>query len=151
MLRKAIKRAASSFATSSIAGQIIFLIIQLTIRKKDFVPLVPSYRAFFASDTIAVNVYFLLIGVIGATFGACSLIFELEKWSWIKQGVIHFLLTTIVWLPLATFLWGLYCYPQAVVSTLISMTFTYIIIWTIQYQLCKNSIHQINQKLSEMK
>ena len=39
--------------------------------------------------------------IIGVYFGAASLIFEIEKWSPLKQTVVHFILSVIVYFPVA--------------------------------------------------
>ena len=43
----------------------------------------------------------VLCGVLGAAFGMCSLIWEMERWSLLKQSAIHFAVTALVMLPIA--------------------------------------------------
>jgi hypothetical protein len=105
---------------------------------------------YFSSSSLALGVSSVLIGVISAVFSGSSVVFEIEKWSFLKQGLIHFLITTIVWLPISIFLWGLMVYQQAILNVFISFTATYAITWGIQYALCRKSIHEINQKLVEI-
>ncbi|MBR7553454.1 DUF3021 domain-containing protein [Allobacillus sp. GCM10007491] len=42
--------------------------------------------------------------IMGIYFGSASLIFENERWSPLKQTIIHFFLSVTVWLPLALLL-----------------------------------------------
>ena len=42
--------------------------------------------------------------MMGIYFGCASLIFEMEKWSPLKKTVLHFLISILVWLPLAVYM-----------------------------------------------
>lgn len=138
-------RAMTSFAFSVLVAQVVMLILDVLI--KDYAPLVPAFAQRFSSDTVALSVNNILIGVIGAVFGGASIIFEIEKWSFLKQGILHFLITTAVWLPIAMLLWGLYLYPTAAISTSVSFAVTYGITWVARYLSCKKTIVDINQQL----
>jgi hypothetical protein len=150
MLSKIIKRSCTGFVCGVAIQQFIIIIACLVVNKPNFVPLVPSYQMYFSSSSLALGVSSVLIGVISAVFSGSSVVFEIEKWSFLKQGLIHFLITTIVWLPISIFLWGLMVYQQAILNVFISFTATYAITWGIQYALCRKSIHEINQKLVEI-
>ncbi|BBF44926.1 hypothetical protein lbkm_3666 [Lachnospiraceae bacterium KM106-2] len=149
MKKKSIGRGITGFAFGIAGGQIIQLLIVLFSGQEHLVPLVPAYRSYFQSDVLALGVYNLLVGVISGVFGASSVIFDLEKWSFLKQGIIHFLITTAVWFPIAVFVWGLFIYPQAVINTFISFSITYLITWIVQYQLCRKSIDDINKVIQK--
>lgn len=137
-------------AVSSFVSVLVLVIMELVIHRENFFPLVPAYTDHFESLSMALNVYHLLVGLIGAAFGGASVIFEIESWSFFKQGVIHFMLTTAVWLPISTFLWGLSMYPSAIVSIFISFAVTYGVTWWMNYQKCRESIQKINEKLAMM-
>lgn len=58
----------------------------------------------FAGIDATVSVIWLnMLGslVIGIYFGAASLIFEIEKWSPLKQTIVHFILSITVYFPIA--------------------------------------------------
>lgn len=150
MWKKAVSRMFISMAVASLVCQAVLLVTSLCMGK-DGLPLVPSYRAHFPSDTAALGVHVLLTGVIGAAFGGLSVLFEIERWSLLKQGVLHFVLTAAVWVPLAVFLWGLDRYPAAVPATLLSFALTYGVTWWLNYRQCRKSVRQINEKLKELR
>ena len=150
MWKKAVSRAGVSMAVTSLVCQVTLLLTALGMGE-GAVPLVPSYRAHFTSDAVALGVQVLLAGVIGGAFGAFSVLFEVERWSPLKQGALHFLLTAAVWVPLAIFLWGVDRYPMAVVSTLLSMAATYGLTWWLNYRLCRKSVREINEKLKKLR
>lgn len=149
-MKRVAVRCISSFCVGVVVAVLISTAMVIAVGRDDFIPLVPSYLACFSNVWLAFNVYYLLVGVISGVFGACSVIFELERWSYRKQGIVHFILTSAVWFPIAVFLWGLFHYPAAVRNTFISMAVTYGIIWYMQYRSCKKSIGEINEKLQQL-
>lgn len=151
MLKKAITRAITSFMGAVSINVIIGLLIILIVDKPDFLPVLPEYADRFPSDTIALLVEWLLIGLTSASFGFWSIIMESERISLVAQSILYFILTTIVWLPVSIFCWNTNKYIGSFIGVTLSYLVSYIISWTIQYRLCKESIRQINQKLDEMR
>lgn len=149
MLKRSLTRGITGFAFGVSVGQMLQLLFIALSGKQGLVPLVPAFRSYFASDVMAVGVSNFFVGVISAVFAMSSVIFEIERWSFLKQGIVHFCVTTIVWFPIAAFLWGLFIYPQAVWRTLLGFFFTYAINWIIQYRLCRNAIKDINQTIQK--
>ena len=67
--------------------------------------------------------------VMGVYFGSASLIFEIENWSPLKQTVIHFFISLMVWLPIGLCLGWI---PFDSISLLISIflfVVTYLFFW----------------------
>jgi hypothetical protein len=150
MLIKIMKRSFTGFVYGVAIQQFIIIISCLVVSKPNFVPLVPSYLSHFSSPSLALGVSSVLIGIISAVFSGSSVIFDIEKWSYLKQGLLHFLITTSVWLPVSIFLWGMLRYQQAIVNVFLSFSMTYAVTWAIQYVVCKKNIQEINQKLKEL-
>lgn len=151
MWKKALLRAGCSMGITSMFAQITSMVIELCVNEEGYIPLMPSFLAHFDSVTLAMGSSVLLTGLIGAAFGGFSVVFEIEKWSFLKQGIIHFLLTTAVWLPICVFLWGMDRYPNALLSVLISFAATYGITWWMNYQRCRQAIRTINEKLEQLR
>lgn len=151
MWKKALGRAAVSAGVAALLSQVSLVITALAAGGPDFVPLVPSYRAHFQSDAVALGVHALLVAAIGAVFGGFSVLFEIERWSLLKQGGLHFLLTAAVWAPISTFLWGLDRYPMALLYTLLSFAVTYGVTWGANYHKYRREIRQINQRLERLR
>lgn len=150
MWKKVISRMFVSMAVTSLVCQVVLVVTSL-LMGGDRLPLAPSYRAHFATDTVALGVHVLLTGVIGAAFGGFSILFEIERWSLLKQGTLHFLLTAAVWVPLALFLWGLDRYPMAVLTTFLSFALTYGVTWWLNYRKCRQAVREINEKLRDLR
>lgn len=88
----------------------------------------------------------LLIGLIGFAFGAGSVLFQLEKWSFLKQGAVHFALTAAVWIAveLACF-WPVT--PPVVISFSVSVGGTYAITWGVQYFVWRSRVRALNEQI----
>jgi hypothetical protein len=150
MLKRALLRGMNSFIYAVAINVILALVITAIVNKPDFVPLVPDYAAHFDSKVVALLLQFVLIGFTSAAFGAGSVILEIERWSLLKQSVIYFIVTTVIWIPVSIFCWGIDKYTAAFVSMICSYVASYVITWSIQYSLCKKSVAKINQKLIQM-
>jgi len=97
--------------------EIILMLIQFCMLMAGKSVVAPAFAARFPSETAAVLAQLLLVGMIGVAFAGGAQIFEIERWSFLKQGVVHFLITTAVWLPISIFIWAIYKYPAAIIST----------------------------------
>lgn len=155
MIKKAIFRGINSFMYAIGIYTVLQLILSAINQKAGMIPVLPEFSAQFQNEAIAMLVQTVLIGIIGAAFGAGSVLMELERLSLIAQSILYFIVTTAVGLPIGCFCWGFHKYPQTRLSMglsyLISYLTVYIVNWVIQYRLCKSNIEQINKKLLELK
>ncbi|MBP1756479.1 MAG: hypothetical protein H6Q59_2877 [Firmicutes bacterium] len=150
MLKKALFRGMSGFMYAIAINVLLALIITAIVNEPGFVPLVPDYAAHFSSKFTALLTQFVLIGFTSAAFGAGSVLLEIEHWSLLKQSIIYFIVTTLVWVPVSIFCWGIAKYTVAFISMICSYVLSYAISWLIQYNLCKKSVAAINEKLIQL-
>ncbi len=150
MLKNALIRGINSFMYAIALNVLLAFVITAIVNKPDFVPLVPDYGAHFDSNITALLLQIVLVGLTSAAFGAGSIIFELERWSLLKQSIVYFIATTVIWVPVSIFCWSINKYPTAFISILSSYVTSYLIVWMIQYRLCKRSVTKINQKLLQI-
>ena len=146
---KALGRAASGFAFGVLNGQLVAILISLGMGDGRFHQVVPAFRLMFDTELGAVIAQTILPGLIGATFAASSVIFEVEKWGITTQYVTHFAITTSVWVPLVYLMWR----PQSTVGYIIcaaSFAATYAVIWLVQFLLARRDVGRINQHLRSM-
>lgn len=151
MLKNALVRGINSFMYAVAINVVIAFIIILIVNKPGFLPLVPDYAARFDSKNMALLLQIILVGITSAAFGAGSVILEIERWSLVKQSVVYFIITTIIWVPVSIFCWCIDKYITAFIGIICSYIVSYVVSWMIQYTLCKKSIAKINQKLNQMK
>ncbi|KHF41689.1 DUF3021 domain-containing protein [Halalkalibacter okhensis] len=85
--------------------------------------------------------------IMGAFFGAASLLFEIEKWSPLKQTMIHFILSISLWLFLATLVGWLPLTPVAVLVSISSFILVYLIFWLSFYLYFKRVEKEMNRSV----
>jgi len=107
----------------------------------------PGFAARFSCETAAALAQLGLAGVIGMAFAGAALVFEIEKWSYLKQGVVHFLITAAVWVPITWLCWS----PVrgiGLVLTIAGWTLTYAVNWLVQYLISRRHIRELNRSIS---
>ena len=146
MLKKALRRAAFSAPACMLINQLVGVCISLSNADGRYSPVTPAFAARFPSDTAAVIVQLLLIGLVGAVFAACSVIFEIERWSFLKQGLVHLAITSAVCVPVCLYCWM----PESAAGALIlcaSWLFTYTATWLSQYLIYRHRIRALDARI----
>ncbi len=150
-----LKRISFSFVISSFFGLLVYTLIELIggviFDLEGFSAMTPEYRAMFPSETLALGVAVLLHGVIGAAFAGASFIYEKPEIGFLLQNILYFLLTGLVWIPVVSFVWQIYRYPQAFVCTISGFVITYVIMSVVGYHTTKKEVELINAHLAEEK
>ena len=143
MLKKIAQRATIGFsATVIIHLAIAFFLVQAGIS-----PVTPEFAAHFTNEVAAVIVQTVLSSLIGVAFACGSLVFEIERWSFLLQGAVHFGLTAAVWVPIASNCWR---------PTSVSIAFraalgwlaTYLVTWFAQYMIYRSGIKKLNADIA---
>lgn len=147
MLNKIIKRALFGFATGVFIGQTILIIESLFIGDGNFYPVTPYLAAHASSKLAAVIIQYFVTAFIGSAFAAGSVIFEMDKWSLLKQTVLHFIISS-----LAMYFAGFICgwFPHNLISSLIwfgVFIIIYIVFWFSFYSYYKAQVRKINESL----
>ena len=146
MLKKMLSRALVSAVACVVINQIVGICISLANDDGRYSPVTPAFAARFSSVTTAVVVQLLLIALVGATFAACSVIFEIERWSFLRQGALHLLITSAVTLPVCLYCWT----PETPAGAWIlcaSWLFTYAATWLSQYLIYRHRVRVLNERI----
>lgn len=148
-----LKRVSFSFAISCMCGLLVYMLTELIgsviAGVEGFSVLTPEYLALFPSETLALEVAVLSHGLIGAVFSAATFIYEKVEIGFILQNILYFVLTGLVWIPVVAFVWQLYRYPSAFISTIGGFVMTYVIMSVVGYNITKKEVAQINAHLAE--
>lgn len=151
MLKKMLVRGANSFACAVTINVLIYTLVIGSKLWGDQLPMLPEFEARFDSPVQALLVQCLLVALCSAVFGAGSVILEMERIGLIAQSVIYFVVTALVWIPVACFCWGRHKYPISMLGVGASYLISYVICWVIQYRSCRKNVEQINRRLEEMR
>ena len=142
MAKKFISRALHGFGiTVSVC-----LLVQLVIAQLTGNSVTPSFGSHFRNEAAAALAQLGLTGIVGATFASAAEIFEIERWGFLRQGIVHFLVTAAVWMPIAYLCWM----PDSRVGIWIAIggwTLTYAVNWTVQYLIYRHRIAALNRSI----
>ena len=142
MARKLISRALHGFGiTVSVC-----LLVQLIIAQFTGNSVTPSFAQHFRNEAAAALAQLGLTGIVGAAFASAAEIFEIERWGFLRQGIVHFLVTAVVWMPIAYLCWM----PDSRAGIWIAIggwTLTYAVNWTVQYFLYRHRIAALNRSI----
>lgn len=148
MFKNFIVRVVNSYLYAmGITGTVYAILLGITGKP----PLMPEYSSQYSSEAEALLVQLLLIGCMSAALGGFTVIMEIERLSLLVQTGIYYFASLVVWLWIGNKCWCIFKYPQALLSTLLSYTVSYIICWTVIHRNCKKNIQEINQRILEMK
>lgn len=147
MKKNIILRGALGFPLGLAIGYIITIIISLIWAEGYYSPCVPELISFMGSEISAVILQALLCGLLGVGFAASSVIWEIERWSIVKQTGIYFFTVSLFMLPIAYFLrwmehslagffqyWGFF-------------TLIFAFVWIIEFIIGKRNVKKMNEKL----
>ncbi len=147
-IKKAVaKRAILGFIYGVFIGQTILIIESLFMHDGNFYPVATSLVELAGTKIAAVIIQYFLTGLIGTTFAATTVIFEMDSWSLLRQTITHFIIVSIV-MYIAGFLCG--WFPHTVGSTLIwfgVFVVIYAIFWICFSMYYKNKIRKLNEAL----
>ncbi|WP_310605483.1 DUF3021 domain-containing protein [Anaerosporobacter sp.] len=151
MLKKGLYRGINSFMYSIAINILLATLLMAIVNKSNFLPITPTFAARFSSKSMAFLVQCILIGITSAAFGFWSILMEYTHISLLLQSILYFILTAIVWIPVACFCWDFGSNAFSFITITTSYVISYIVTWAVQYHMCKKSILQINKKLEEMR
>lgn len=147
MKKNVLLRGLLGFPLGIAIGYCITICISLGWGGGYYAPCVPALVETMGSEIKAVVLQALLSGVLGAAFAACSVIWEMERWSIAKQTGIYFLITSLVMMPVAYFTNWMEHSILGFLSYFGIFVFIFVVVWAAQYLAWKKRIKKLNAKL----
>lgn len=126
--------------------EFLLLIIQFCMLQAGHTVVTPRFAARFSNESAAVLAQLGLVGLIGIAFAGGAQVFEIERWSFLKQGIVHFLITAAVWMPVAWVCW-MPVPREAIWISVSGWIATYAITWGIQYFLWQKKVRELNRSI----
>ena len=146
-INKILKRAVLGFIYGVFIGQTILILESLIAGDGNFYS-VSTYLVNHTSTRLAaVIAQYFITGIIGLSFAASTVIFEMDRWSILGQTALHFVINSIV-MYAAGFLCG--WFPHTIASTLIwfgVFIVVYLIFWFAFTMYYKKKTQEINKVL----
>lgn len=151
MKKKIIARGLIGFPIGISIGYLITIIVSLCWAGGYYSPCVPELTFALGNEINAVILQAFLCGILGAGFGASSLIWEIEDWNIVKQTGIYFLVISIIMLPVAYSTYWMKHSIVGFISYFGVFIFIFVIIWLIQFVIGKHNVNKLNANLHKTK
>lgn len=151
MKKKALRLGLLGFPLGVAIGYAITILISLIFAEGQYLPCMPALVGEMGSEIGAVVFQAVLCGLLGAAFGAASVIWDIENWSIAKQTGIYFLIVAVSMLPIA---WFTHWMERSVLGFLLYFGIffaVFMFVWVVQYCIWKRKIKAINNKMAERK
>ena len=110
MKKQILLRGMLGFPLGLAMGYLITIFISLTVSDGRYYPCVPELAAVMGNEINAVLLQAVLCGILGAGFGACSVIWQIESWGILKQTGIYFSIISVIMLPTAYVSYWMECF-----------------------------------------
>ncbi len=147
MKKKIILRSILGFPIGISIGYLITVFISLCHADGNYLPCVPELISAVGNEINAVVLQTFLCGLVGTGFAASSVIWEIEKWSIIKQTGVYFIIISVIMLPIAYFT---YWMEHSIVGVfryfgIFALIFTFI--WVVQFVIGRHNVRKMNENL----
>ena len=125
----------------------ITILISLTVGDGNYYPCVPSLTERFGNEVTAVIVQTVLSAILGAGFAGCSLIWEKDEWSLLKQTGIYFSIASVLMMTVAYVCEWMEHSVKGVLSYFGIFLGIFIVVWLVRYMIWKVRISKIKEGL----
>ena len=150
MFKEILKRCVLGAVFGVALSQVIAIFISLCIADGSFYAVVPSLAERINSEIGAAIIQTVCSILYGAMFGGMSIIWELDNWSILKQTVVHFLVVSVVTMPIAYIAEWMHHSALGVIIYFAIFAVIYAFIWFGQYMAIKTRINEVNKKVKEI-
>ncbi len=129
---------------------IVTIVISLCSGHGEYFPAANDLIAWCGSEVAAVIVQMICSMFIGAVFAGASVIWEIEKWSWTRQTLIHFAVFVVSFAPISYVLNWMPHNLYGALSFSAAFIMMYVLIWVSMYFSIKAKIKKMNRQLQEI-
>ncbi len=144
---KALRRALIGMPIGLLISTVITIIISLCKGDGHYYAVVPALIEDCGSEINAVLIQFICSLLYGAVFAGATVIWETD-WSLTKMTVVHLLVISIAWLPIAWLMRWMKHTVGGVFFYFGLFLLVYAIIWISQYSRMKKQISEINKRMN---
>lgn len=130
-------------------GYLISIAASLIWGQGYYSPCVPELVTAMGSEIGAVVLQTALYALLGLSFSATSVIWELENWNLVKQTGIYFLINSIVMMPVAWFTRWMEHSVAGFLRYFGMFAAIFVLIWGIECIIGRRNIAKMNQKLRQ--
>ena len=146
--KELINRCLIGMPSGLVICQIISILISLIKNDGNYYHVTPQLIDICKNETYAVILQTLCAFVYGAVWTGSTVIWMVDEWSFLRQNVTHFLITSIVTFPIAYLTHWMNHTPAGIAGYFGSFIIAYAAIWWTQYCSMKKRVTQLNAAVS---
>ena len=149
MKKEFFKRAAIGAIGGVFICTILSIIISYCKNDGTYYPVVPQLSSLCGGETNAVAVQTAGVMVYGVIMAGISVVWDMDRWSLLRQTVIHFAACTVATLPAAYLLHWIERSIGGVLGYFGIFAAVYVCIWLGSISVMKHNVNKMNEKVSE--
>lgn len=137
------------FLGGVVLSYFITIVFSLVFGDGYYSPCVPSLIERFDNEITAVIVQTVLSAILGAGFSGCSIIWEKDEWSLLKQTGVYFSIVSVLMMSVA-YICGWVGNSLKDVLIYFGIFFViFIVVWIVEYLIWKARISKIKEGLQK--
>lgn len=132
-----------------VISYLITIAISLAIGDGSYYPCVPSLIERFGNEVTAIIIQTVLSAVLGAGFAGGSIIWEMDKWSLLKQTSIYFGIVSVLMMTVAYICEWMEHSVKGILSYFAIFLVIFIVVWIVQYLIWKVRVSKIKEGIQK--
>ena len=137
------------FLGGVVLSYFITIAISLIIGDGNYYPCVPGLTERFGNEVTAVVIQTILSAILGAGFAGCSLIWEKDEWSLLKQTGIYFSIASVLMMTVAYVCEWMEHSVKGVLSYFGIFFAIFVVVWIVQYLIWKVRVSKIKESIQK--
>lgn len=147
MAKKIILRGAIGVPLGIAIGYLITIFMSFAFADGYYSPCEPKLVEAVGNEINAVAMQAALCGILGASFAGASVVWEIERWSLVKQTGIYFGVVSVTMAFVSYFSYWMEHSLSGFLSYFAIFIIIFIIIWAVQFIVGKRVVKKMNEDL----
>ena len=146
-MKKIVSRVLYSFPIGISCSVGISLFLSLLFGEGKYYPFAASLVFFTGSEVQAMLMQTILSGILGSVFGGMSFIWEIERWSILKQTAVYFLSVSIPMMGISYLLYWMEHSLNGFLLYFLIFVMVFFVVWLFNFAIYWFKVRRINQEL----
>ena len=146
-MKKIVSRVLYSFPIGISCSVGISLFLSLLFGEGKYYPFAASLVFFTGSEVKAMLLQTMLSGILGSVFGGMSFIWEIERWSILKQTAVYFLSVSIPMMGISYLLYWMEHSLNGFLLYFLIFVMVFFVVWIFNFAIYWFKVRRINEEL----
>ena len=146
-MKKIVSRGLYSFPIGISCSVGISLFLSLLFGEGKYYPFAASLVFFTGSEVKAMLMQTILSGILGSVFGGMSFIWEIERWSILKQTAVYFLSVSIPMMGISYLLYWMEHSLNGFLLYFLIFVMVFFVVWLFNFAIYWFKVRRINEEL----